>query len=592
MVVHTKPVATATNDGPVCDGGDVQLTGGPDDMSTYSWVGPGGYTSGDQSPLLSPAVAGTYTLTVTDTNGCQDSEPTTVVVNPNPDCTITAPDVCENTTGNTASVPDAGTGATYAWTVGGNGTLTGGQNTNSITWSAGSAGTATIDVTVTAANSCACTATQKSVTIYANPVATASNDGPYEVGDTINLTGGPGGMTSYSWTGPDGFTSTEQSLSIPGATEAMEGTYTLTVVNENGCTDEASTTVEITSPPPTQRSGRGLSCPSCTMKIDMLGEIAEIDIGCCSNKTLHNDEPSDPDDIHFLLLDSATAVICGETADCGNYPKIIVMREAEDPEEEPENGVFVGPVYDFTGYEWSNWEDPDCPICGTVTFGQAVSAIIGYDPEDLPEGTVMVGLYVFDPELGEWVLTEPLPGVVAGVGQANGLVNHFSQLAVIAELPDESPQPATPTASPPSEPAPLPAHFTVGDLTIAPNQARTGIGNAFTFMVRTGESVDIAADVSNDGGQEGSYSATLKINGEVLSSKNITLQPGQIQQVIFTVTEIKPGQYVVQIGDLSEEFETVVWTNWWLIGGIIAGTGVLVWLAWYYYRRRNLRPPG
>jgi len=436
------------------------------------------------------------------------------------------------------------------------------------------AGTYTLTVT----NSSDCTDTENTtVVVNTNPEATASNDGPYEVGDTINLTGGPGGMISYSWTGPDGFTSTEQSPSIPGATEAMEGTYNLTVVNENGCTDEASTTVVITNPPPPPPSGRGLSCKTCTMEIDLLGEIAEIEIGCCSNQTLHSYEPSDPDDIHFLLLDSATAVICGETADCGEYPKIIVMREAEDPEEEPENGVFVGPVYDFTGYDRSNWENADLSeICDTVTFGKAVSALIGYDPDDLPDNTISVGIYVFDPDLGEWVLSQPVPGVVAGVGQATGLVNHFSQLSVIAELPDESVPPATTAASPPSEPAPLPAHFLIGDLTIMPSQVRTGIGNAFTFMFRKGESVSIAADVSNDGGQGGSYTAALKLNGEVLSSEDIALQPGQSQ---------------LQIGDLSGEFETLTWTNWWLIGGLIAG---ITLLAWYfgYYRRRHLRPPG
>ena len=43
-------------------------------MTTYSWVGPSSYTSSDQSPLLSPAVAGIYTLTVTDSSGCTDTE--------------------------------------------------------------------------------------------------------------------------------------------------------------------------------------------------------------------------------------------------------------------------------------------------------------------------------------------------------------------------------------------------------------------------------------------------------------------------------------------------------------------------------------
>ena len=323
----------------------------------------------------------------------------------------------------------------------------------------------------------------------------------------------------------------------------------------------------------------------------MLGEIAEIEIGCCTNKTLHSYGPSDPDDLHFLLLDGATAVICGETADCGKYPKIIVMREAEDPEEEPENGVFVGPVYDFTGYEWSNWEDPDCPKCDTVTFGQAVSALIGYNPDDLPDGTISVGLYVFDPELGEWVLSKPMPGVVAEVGQANGLVNHFSQLAVIAELPASTPYetPTPSTTTPPPSPT-TPANFIAQNLEITPSKQVTGVGIA-VFKVEAGESVTITANVINNGGVEGSYIARLELNGETLDSQEISLQPGQSKQVVFVVTDNTAGQYSVQIGDLSGEFETLMWINWWLIGGLIAGVTLL---AWYfgYYRRRHLRPPG
>lgn len=112
------------------------------------------------------------------------------------------------------------------------------------------------------------------------------------------------------------------------------------------------------------------------------------------------------------------------------------------------------------------------------------------------------------------------------------------------------------------------------------------------FRVEAGESVTITANVINNGGAEGSYIARLELNGETIASQEISLQPGQSKQVVFVVTDNAPGQYSVQIGDLSGEFETLTWTNWWLIGGLIAGIGVLIWLTWYYYRRRHLRPPG
>jgi hypothetical protein len=44
----------------------------------------------------------------------------------------------------------------------------------------------------------------------------------------------------------------------------------------------------------------------------------------------------------------------------------------------------------------------------------------------------------------------------------------------------------------------------------------------------------------------------------------------------------------VQVEDLSGEFQSVVWVNWWLFGGLIAVLALLIWLGWYYgYRRRR-----
>jgi len=52
-------------------------------MTTYSWAGPGGWTSSLQNPTRSnatPGMAGTYTLTVTDSNGCTSNPVSTAVV--------------------------------------------------------------------------------------------------------------------------------------------------------------------------------------------------------------------------------------------------------------------------------------------------------------------------------------------------------------------------------------------------------------------------------------------------------------------------------------------------------------------------------
>jgi hypothetical protein len=79
-------------------------------------------------------------------------------VNASPDATISAPpSVKASSTGNVASVPEAGTGATYSWSIA-NGTITGGAGTRQITFSAGIAAPVTLAVQVQSSAGCATSA--------------------------------------------------------------------------------------------------------------------------------------------------------------------------------------------------------------------------------------------------------------------------------------------------------------------------------------------------------------------------------------------------------------------------------------------------
>jgi hypothetical protein len=130
--------------------------------------------------------------------------------------------------------------------------------------------------------------------------------------------------------------------------------------------------------------------------------------------------------------------------------------------------------------------------------------------------------------------------------------------------------------------------FVVSNLNIAPSVDRIGPGNFMTFLVRVGENASVTAGVANNGGQEGSYSANLKVNQQLYDTTQISLSPGQSQELNFVVVDNEPGQYVVQLGSLSGEFRSWVWINWWLVGGLSAVFVLLCWLMWYYayYRRR------
>jgi len=76
----------------------------------------------------------------------------------------------------------------------------------------------------------------------------ATNDGPYCVGETINLSVNSQAGATYSWTGPNGFTSTTQNPSIPNCTFEMGGTYTC-VTTVDGQTTSGSTEVIVYAEP-------------------------------------------------------------------------------------------------------------------------------------------------------------------------------------------------------------------------------------------------------------------------------------------------------------------------------------------------------
>ena len=190
---------------------------------TYSWSSVDGLSDPTvANPTASPSSNTTYTVTVTDAGGCQASDDVNVTVNPLPDCTITAPtEVCAYSEENSASVADAGTNATYSWTID-SGTITSATNTTSITWDAGAGPTVTLHVTVTTEKGCS-KSCSKQVTVNQKPVAIASSNSPVCEGGNITLAGGPDDMASYSWTGPNDYSSSLQSPVLTDVTLSDSG---------------------------------------------------------------------------------------------------------------------------------------------------------------------------------------------------------------------------------------------------------------------------------------------------------------------------------------------------------------------------------
>ncbi|HEX2616344.1 MAG TPA: hypothetical protein VHL57_02315, partial [Flavobacteriales bacterium] len=244
----TVPGAQAQGGTISCGMESVMLMGSGN--GTFAWTGPNGFTSTEQNPTVS--TAGTYTLVVTGANGCASQASAEVILD------NAAPGA--QATGGTIScgmesLMLMGTGnGTYAWS-GPNGFTSTQQNpTVSV------AGTYTL--VVTGANGCTSQASAEVILDNAAPGAQASG-GTITCGMTSVMLMGTGNGT-YAWTGPNGFTSTEQNPTVSAA-----GTYTLVVTGANGCTSEATAEVVRNSDVPTASAQGGLlTCANTSVMLN------------------------------------------------------------------------------------------------------------------------------------------------------------------------------------------------------------------------------------------------------------------------------------------------------------------------------------
>ncbi|MBL7778416.1 MAG: choice-of-anchor L domain-containing protein, partial [Chitinophagales bacterium] len=222
----TQPTAinislAATN--VACNGGNTgsintTVTGGTG-AYTYNWGG--GITTQNRTSL----VAGTYTVTATDANGCTATAT----------ATIAQPAVL--TVSNTATNISCNGGSNGAITT----TVTGGNSPYSYNWGGGittpnraALATGTYTVTVTSTGGCTATAsstitqpTALNLSAVATPVScNGGNNGSID----LTVSGGTGTYT-YNWTG--GVTTQDRS-------NLTAGSFTVTVTDANACTATAS----------------------------------------------------------------------------------------------------------------------------------------------------------------------------------------------------------------------------------------------------------------------------------------------------------------------------------------------------------------
>lgn len=257
------PISLATSSiDLLCNGGsdgaiDLQVSGGTAPYA-FQWYGPGVFTATTED--LSGTIAGSYTVTVTDANGCTATHAET----------LAQPTAIELTAAiTTAACQGASTGAIDLAVTGGTGPYT-------YAWTGFPAFSATTEdissllagvYTVTVTDAAGCTSTQAynvgQPGLFQITAVLSTLTGGYHVSCADAMDGSidatvSGGTAPYSyfWNGPNGFTSI--SLDLNGL---AAGTYSLTVHDANGC--NATQSFTLVAPSPLQVGLVATSQPAC-----------------------------------------------------------------------------------------------------------------------------------------------------------------------------------------------------------------------------------------------------------------------------------------------------------------------------------------
>jgi hypothetical protein len=189
--------------------------------------------------------------------------------------------------------------------------------------------------------------------------------------------------------------------------------------------------------------------------------------------------------------------------------KEIIVVEVEEPPAPPVDCTIIGPTYDISP-------------CG-ATFEPQASLTIIYDKPQIPKGVSEEELVIatWDEASEGWV--ELADCTVSQIAQEiTAPISHLSAFTVMAHT--------------------APPDFTISELTISPTEVDAGLSVTITVMV------------TNTGDLPGSYELALKINNEVEETREVTLNGGAYEEVIFTTTKYTCGTYEVNINGLTNSF--------------------------------------
>jgi hypothetical protein len=416
FTVNTPPTVTQSAVAALCENASpITLTGGSPAGGTYSGTG---VSAGEFDPA-----SGTQTLTYeyTDANGCSEEATVTVTVNTPPTVTQDAIDaLCENASPITLT-GGSPAGGTYS----GTGVSAGEFDPAS--------GTQTLTYEYTDANGCS-DETTVTVTVNTPPTVTQDAiDALCENASPITLTGGSPAGGTYSGIGVSA-----------GEFDPASGTQTLTYeyTDANGCSEEATVTVTVNTPPAVTQDVIDALCENAS-PITLTGgspaggiysgtgvSAGEFD-PASGTQTLtygYTDANGCFDETTFTVTVNTLPTVTQDVIDdlCSNASPITLTGGAPAGGTYSGTGVSAGEFDPASGTQILTYEYTDANGCSdettftvtvntppTVTQGNPIAVCADSSPITLTGGSPAGGTYSgtgvtgaqFDPTVGSQTLT-------------------------------------------------------------------------------------------------------------------------------------------------------------------------------------------
>ena len=243
VIEYTPPAVTITGPASICSGGTATFSIS-NSFPQINW------STGETTSSINVNTAGNYQVTVTDANGCSNTDDQEFEIG----VSLTPVIVTTATSCDGEMTLDAGGGFdTYLWSNGETG-----QNI-----------TVNVDGTysVTVSDGTGCTGEDSEAVTMPEPLA-VNIVGPTAVceGESVDLTA-DAGFVSYAWSNGE---------TTPTITVSNPSTYSVVATDANGCTAEASFVFENNPLPTASISGPSSICIGSTASLEVIGSFSII----------------------------------------------------------------------------------------------------------------------------------------------------------------------------------------------------------------------------------------------------------------------------------------------------------------------------